>query len=463
MKKTPYKFYIDEQIPRTSDPPAFEALRQQVADKQKAISQRWGKWAYISGGVALAGISLLLYFILHRDPAALPRPVNTVSGEITKPAHDTAAEARPALENTSPAPNPVIPAPAVVIRRTGNQPERTSDPVSRKDSLPAPAAGEVVPRDMRRLFRWAEIPEDAFAFDAAKGAVIYTASGSVIEIPPGALLIDGREAIGQARLMYREFRHATDFICHGLPMFSDSAGKMIPLGMQGSFSIDIYVEGRPASVGQNKEITVHFRCRETSPSTAGYRFIEPAGTWTQMALVDADKSDMVSGASALLDGSYRKLRNPFFRLLGLRYYSKTAAPHWIRTRDLIPESSTGVKAPAGTKSFSVTGNGTYGCFSPVYTKNSAPPAVLQKPKTTDPLARFNLWTIVPESGFTGGPVSDWPNYPELQVSGDVYFMAISEYGEHAFMCKRMADGSLQGWEKLPVVPHTSAEILQLIK
>ena len=463
MKKTPYKFYIDEQIPRTSDPPSFEALRQQVAEKQKTISQRWGKWAYISGGVALAGISLLLYFILQRDHKALPEPVNTISSGITKRATDTAIEAKPAPDYTSPAPNPVITAPAVVIRSTGHQPETASDPVSRKDSLPVPAAGADVPRDMRRLFRWAEIPEDAFAFDAAKGAVIYTASGSVIEIPPGALLIDGREATGQARLLYREFRDAADFICQGLPMYTDSSGHQIPLGMKGAFSFDLLSDGRQAFIRPDKEIIVHFRCKGETSASGGYRFQESTGNWQKLELQNAGQQTLNPGTTALLDGSYRKLRNPLFRLLGLRYYSKSATPRWIRTRDLIPETAPVVKAPAGTRSFGVSTNGIYGCFAPLTFAGTATPFILQKPKTGDVLANFRLWTILPDAGYYLGPLEIWPSSPDVRGNGNAYFISISEYGEHAFMCKRLTDGSLQGWEKLPVVPHTSAEILQLLK
>lgn len=463
MKKTPYKFYIDEQIPRTSDPPSFEALRQQVAEKQKTISQRWGKWAYISGGAALAGISMLVFFLLRKDQVALPRPVNTISSEITKPANDTAIYAQPAADNILPAHNPLNPVASADNRSTGHQPQIASETVSPKDSLPAAASGDVVPRDIRRLFRWSEIQEDAFAFDAAKGAVIYTASGSVIQIPPGALLMDGREAKGQARLLYREFRDPADFICQGLTMHTDSAGHQIPLGMKGAFSIDLLSDGRQAYIRPDMEIIVHFRCQGETSASGGYRFLESTGNWQKLELQNAGQQTLRPGSTALLNGSYRKLRNPLFRLLGLRYHSKSATPRWIRTRDLIPETAPAAKAPAGTRSFGVSSGGIYGCFSPLTLAGTATPVILQKPKTEDVLAKFRLWTIQPDAGHSLGPLENWPCSPDLHGKGDVYFIAISEYGEHAFLCKRETDGSLMGWERLPLVPHTSAELMRLLK
>lgn len=125
----------------------------------------------------------------------------------------------------------------------------------KSDSLPVPEPLVKPPvADFDPAFEEMEV-------EVSKGAElrVKNSKGSVILIPPNVLVFDDRAPVlGDVTLFYREFHHAADVYCAGIPMDYDASGMMKRFETAGMFELRAFQNGKEVFVDSGKTIEVTF-------------------------------------------------------------------------------------------------------------------------------------------------------------------------------------------------------------
>jgi hypothetical protein len=127
-----------------------------------------------------------------------------------------------------------------------------------------------------------EVKKDKQTFKAEQGSKFTYSSGSVISIPPNALMTkDGKPVSGEVTLTYREFRDAADFIVSNIPMNWESGGQQVAFNSGGMFEIRAYKGNEELFLKQGSNIDINFRLTDTLPNLKFYR-LNANETWTEL-------------------------------------------------------------------------------------------------------------------------------------------------------------------------------------
>lgn len=114
--------------------------------------------------------------------------------------------------------------------------------------------------------------------DAAKGTTFTAKSGSVIHIPPGAVVdLNGNPVNGTYAVEYSEFRNQAQIAYSGLPMNFSESGHDFAFNSAGMYEIRGYQNDQPLQLVQ--PITVDFNCTDQIKDLNFYALDQQTGTW----------------------------------------------------------------------------------------------------------------------------------------------------------------------------------------
>jgi len=129
----------------------------------------------------------------------------------------------------------------------------------------------------------------SFTFDAQKGDSILLPSGTLIVVPPDALVdADGKPVSGQVELKYREFNDAKGILLSGIPMRYDSAGQVINFTTAGMFEMHAYQQDKELALAQSKTIPVRFGSQTVGNDFNFYRLDQNARNWAYLGTDTAE-------------------------------------------------------------------------------------------------------------------------------------------------------------------------------
>lgn len=463
MKKNNYHIYIDEGPVKVPAPPEFDSIRQKAAARQKSWQQKLGQWGTIIPATASVILLLSLALVYNRErkkevlpvpAAATAQPENIADVKSTvKPRMEAIHETE--VQGAFPAPLSGNPAPTVADA----MPAEADTQTLTAPPTPAPVA-EIIPVETGTRFSWQAVPETDFVFDVQKGASIYLSSGTVISIPPNALMQGNTTAQGKAILHFREFNHGADLLTSGVNLFADSAGKTFRAGCNYAFEIGFSSAGVVLSIADGMEVRVKPKAAEGQAPGSGYRYNVMEGRWNAMeVMAELPATGNVLTARHLR--GYLKVKNPVLRILGYQYKHPTANPKWIRTRDLTdftPDMSGSARTRSST--FAISESGIYGQLRSMGAAQAGPDIILQSPMAG---TGFMLFLVSDQSGYAAALTEQWPASFDPTGLGKVHFLAVSTYGKHAFLSTWNTSGPPAGWVRLPMVPRNSDDIKTLIK
>lgn len=132
-----------------------------------------------------------------------------------------------------------------------------------------------------------QVPFETWHFNAEEGMTYtFERSGTVLRIPPNALQNpDGSTAKGEARLEYREFRDAADFIAFGITMrFGD--GWFNSAGM---FEIRVFQGDTPLQLPTYKPMEIRFQLTDTLPNLNFYEYVTAKTEWRELGKINPNE------------------------------------------------------------------------------------------------------------------------------------------------------------------------------
>lgn len=111
------------------------------------------------------------------------------------------------------------------------------------------------------------IPFAEYSFLAEDGDTIFYKTGSIILIPPNALVdINGNLITGEVKITYREFSDPIDFFISGIPMEYDSVNTEYILESSGMCEINAYKDNVPVYVNPKIKPEINFATKNNNAS-----------------------------------------------------------------------------------------------------------------------------------------------------------------------------------------------------
>ncbi len=102
-----------------------------------------------------------------------------------------------------------------------------------------------------------EVPMHRFEWTAQEGGRFELKNGTLVEVPPQAIVdVDNNPISGRVEMTYREFHDAADILMSGVSMRYDSAGKPHVLSSAGMLEIRVSKNGEPLFLKDGKSIEV---------------------------------------------------------------------------------------------------------------------------------------------------------------------------------------------------------------
>lgn len=129
------------------------------------------------------------------------------------------------------------------------------------------------------------VPELDIAFDvrsipAEEGAILRYETGSIVVIPPVALVDGQGNAItGRVDIAFREFHNSVDALLSGIPMSYDSAGQTQQFQTAGMFELRARQNGQEVFLEEGSMAQVKLASNETEDNYNFYRLDEEARGW----------------------------------------------------------------------------------------------------------------------------------------------------------------------------------------
>lgn len=130
-----------------------------------------------------------------------------------------------------------------------------------------------------------QVPTERWMFNAEEGVTyLYERSGTLIHIPADALqTADGKPAKGEARLEYREFRDAADFIAFGITMRHGDGW----FNSGGMFEIRVFQGDEELTLPTFKPMEIQFVLTDTLPNLNFYEYSAENKQWTELGPLES--------------------------------------------------------------------------------------------------------------------------------------------------------------------------------
>lgn len=130
------------------------------------------------------------------------------------------------------------------------------------------------------------MPYDTINFKAEEGVEIHYKTGSVITIPPNALVTgDGNPAKGNVSAVYREFHNADDIFKAGIPMGDVGQGGALMSG--GMFELMVLQDDEVLNLASGKRAGVSLAAYRSTEGYSVYSFSSD-GAWEKRGLPQLD-------------------------------------------------------------------------------------------------------------------------------------------------------------------------------
>lgn len=121
---------------------------------------------------------------------------------------------------------------------------------------------------------------DVQTISAEEGAILRYETGSVVVIPPAALVDrEGNPVAGNVEISFREFHDAADILLSGIPMDYDSAGVKQQFQTAGMFELRAHQNGEALFLEKGSMAQVKLASNETEDNYNFYRLNEEARGW----------------------------------------------------------------------------------------------------------------------------------------------------------------------------------------
>lgn len=118
------------------------------------------------------------------------------------------------------------------------------------------------------------------SISAEDGAILRYETGSLVVIPPAALVdAQGNTISGNVDIAFREFHNSVDILLSGIPMAYDSAGQTMQFQTAGMFELRASQAGQEVFLGEGNMAQVKLASSETEDNYNFYRLDEEARGW----------------------------------------------------------------------------------------------------------------------------------------------------------------------------------------